>query len=439
MGVLIVEDDRGALEIFREALVKKGFKVKTAESARDALAKRCKVLVLDLGLPDVETGFKLMDDFVKMDNLVKIIVVTGHGDKGTAKEAIRRGAFDYFEKPVDLEKLALSVEKALYIRSFEEELKVGEETLEFEGMIGVSSAMQNVFESIKKFAPFDIHVLIEGASGTGKELCAEAIHNLSPRSKGPFIAINCGAIPDGLLESELFGYEKGAFTGASDRKPGKIELASDGTLVLDEISEMRKDLQVKLLRVVEEGVIWRVGGTRPIPVNTRFLFLSNKPLDKETREGKFREDLYFRISAYRIEIPPLKDREEDIILLARYFLMKASLSFGKRVFDLSDDALKFLKTYDFPGNVRELKNMVERAVVTVKRTMITKKELEEGAMKITHRRKKIRKLRDAIKSIERELIEKALRKHDFNIKKTSKELGISRPNLYFLMKKHRIK
>ncbi len=440
-ALLVVDDDEDIRTQMKWALAE-DYEVSLAESRSDALllARQLnpRVVLLDLGLPprpaDTTEGFLALGELLGICPEAKIVVITGQSEKEHALTAIGQGAYDFFNKPVDVEELRLVLRRAFYLAHLEVEyraLQAGRNAASFEGMLGESPQIQNVFTAVRKVAPVSASVLLLGESGTGKEMTAMAIHRLSTRKDGPFVAINCQAIPETLLESELFGHEKGAFTGAHTQRRGLIETASGGTLFLDEIGELPAPLQVKLLRFLQNQTIERVGGRTTIQVDTRIVAATNADLKKELSEGRFREDLYFRIAVVTIRIPPLCEREGDIPLLAKLFLRKYAQEAGKEI-EFSAKALKVLMTYEWPGNVRELENRVRRAVIMADHRLIKPADLElEGPMEpaagVT--------LKEAREQVERELVQRAMARHKGNISKTSESLGISRPTLYELMEK----
>jgi two-component system NtrC family response regulator len=366
-----------------------------------------------------------------------VIVITGQAEKSVALRAIGSGAYDFLCKPADMEELKLVVRRALHIAELEIEFRQMQRLLSgsaFEGMIGNSPAIRAIFEAIRKVATTDAPVLLLGESGTGKEMAAQAIHQCSGRKDGPFIAINCSAIPETLLESELFGHEKGSFTGAHTQRKGKFEMANGGTLFLDEIGEIPLPLQVKLLRFLAEQRVERVGGRQHIEIDARVVTATNADLRKSMAGGTFREDLFYRLSVVVLTLPPLRDREEDIRLLAQYFLQRFTAQSNKTGLAMDQDALRALDRHPWPGNVRELENCVRRAVIMAEGKRLTVKDLElvpsKGSIMTT--------LKDARENLEREMIHTALRKYGSKIAPAAVELGISRPTLYDLMQKYGI-
>lgn len=408
-----------------------------------------KVITLDLGLPPdengCEEGFRCLEDIIRRVPSAKVIMVTGNEDRENALRAVQCGAYDYYCKPFDLAELKVILKRAFHLATIERENTRLQNDIEQKcispgGIIGTSPRMLEVFSSIRKVATSDVAVLITGESGTGKELVAKAIHDLSPRRSKECIAINCGAIPENLLESELFGYEKGAFSGAIGRVHGKVEFANKGTLFLDEIGELPLNLQVKLLRFLQEKTIQRVGGRDDIPVDARIIAATNRDIIKETEAGTFREDLYYRISVIHIKLPPLRDRGDDIMLLANYFIRRCSNEFGKKARRFSPDSIKLLQSYEWPGNVRELENKIQRAVIMSDSPIIEPESLDfsletvkDGILSFTNLT-----LKDAREIVERKMVVAAIEKQRKNMAKAAEALGISRPTLYDLVKKHNI-
>jgi two-component system NtrC family response regulator len=411
-------------------------------------------MLLDLSLtgdPQILEGFQILEDALVITPSLKVIVMTGHDEKENALKAVERGAYDFYSKPVAIEELKLIVERASRMFALETELarlrkaKGGRE--EFSGILGTSRPMRDVFDSIEKIAPADVAVLITGESGTGKELVARAIHALSNRDDESFAPINCGAIPENLLESELFGHEKGSFTGAHASRPGKLEMANRGTVFLDEIGELSPTLQVKLLRFLQDQIIERVGGREPIQVNVRILAATNRELEGMIADGGFREDLFYRINAIRVSLPALRDRDDDILLIATRFLHRYNGEFSRNVAGFSDASLRLLQSYRWPGNVRELENRVKRAVLMAGGKQICPADLDlpEPAdttppvtAETVHAYGELATLREAREDVERRLIVAALLRSNGNVSTTARTLQVSRPTLHDLMKKHGI-
>jgi two-component system, NtrC family, response regulator len=406
-----------------------------------------RVATLDLGLPPhengTEEGLRCLQEMLQHNPRAKIIVITGNDQRENALKSVQMGAYDYYQKPINLEELKVIIRRAFHLSAIEEQNRTLQNALERQtaqvgGMIGQCTEMQAVFSTMRKVASSDAAVLVQGESGTGKELVARAMHAMSFRKNGPFVPINCGAIPETLLEPELFGHEKGSFTGAHAQVQGKVEYAQDGTLFLDEIGELSSLLQVKLLRFLQDKTIQRVGGREDISVNTRILAATNKDLVKEIESGKFREDLYYRLGVVLIKVPPLRERNGDILVLATFFLKRYCDLYNKRVRGFNSSALESMETYAWPGNIRELENKIQRAVLLSEGPLIEPHDLGFEAKLIARKnvRSDIRTLKEAKESIEKEMVVFALETHEGNISKSAEELGISRPTMYDLMKKH---
>jgi two-component system, NtrC family, response regulator len=371
--------------------------------------------------------------------LVKVIVITGNQDRANALKAVQLGAYDFLEKPVDLEVLKIVLQRAAYLTGLEKEnqkLLEREEKRGFPEIIGSSPVMAKVFDTIRRVAGSDISVLIVGESGTGKELVARAIHRQSHRKDGPFVAINCGAIPETLLESELFGHEKGAFTGAHLQRRGRIESAQGGTLFLDEIGEISPALQVKLLRVLQERSIERVGGRVEIPVDTRVLAATNMDLQVAMKDGRFREDLYYRLNTVTIPVPPLRERGADIGMLSKYLLQRYSEEAKKKISGFTREAQMSLEQYHWPGNIRELENKIRRGVTLTDNSRIAPGDLDLPEPDENQESLTLKVARD---TVEKRVIEQTLAKTAGNITKAATILGVSRPTLHDLISRHAIK
>ncbi len=432
--ILVVEDDRSMNYLLRMALKEEGYDVNGVFSLREAYEEIATqvydVILLDLKLPD-GNGMELINELSDSVVDTRIIVITAHGTINTAVEAVKKGAYNFITKPFEMEKLLIEIRRAIETISLSREnadLKLlASDPVKW--IVGESEAMHEVKKKIRTVSSLDIEVLITGESGTGKELVAHAIHYLSPRKKKPFIAINCGAIPEDLVESELFGYEKGAFTGAVSSKPGKFELANGGTLFLDEIGELSKNAQVKLLRVLEDHKVERVGSTKTREVDVRIISATNRDLEKEMKEGRFRDDLYYRIKVFTIEIPPLRQRKEDIPFLLNHFLKQYSAELGKDVKKLTPDALRALQAYDFPGNVRELQNILKSAIVNCQTDTISLEDLP-----IESKNKETIDIDIPVglplKEVEKAVIIKTLKHFKGDKAKTAKVLNMSLSSLY---------
>jgi two-component system NtrC family response regulator len=440
--LLVVEDDSSIATQMKWALVK-DYEVLLAEDRNSALEivreQNPPVVTLDLGLPprpgEVEEGFLALSEMLSQDSLIKVIVITGQGEKGHALKAIGEGAYDFFCKPIQIDELKVVLSRAFYVSQLEHEHRELQKRMSvdsFEGMLGTSPKMQDVFSEIRKVATTDIPVLVLGESGTGKELVAHAIHQRSSRRDRPFVVINCSAIPESLLESELFGHEKGAFTGAHIQRKGRVETAQGGTLFLDEIGELSLALQVKLLRFLQEQKIERVGGREEILVDARVLAASNRDLKQSVQEGRFREDLYYRLGVVTISLPPLREREGDGLLLATTLLQRYAHENKRKMTGFTPQAIRAIEAYHWPGNIRELENRIKRAVIMAEGTKLTPPDLELVSPYAKYEGGGLREAREAL---EKDLIERALAKNKGNISKAAEELGISRPTLYELMEK----
>ena len=442
--VLVVEDDPGLQNQLRWSLA--DYEVHVAGNREEAVSGLREivpgVVLLDLGLPPDEggtsEGFAALEEILSVANDAKVIVVTGNEDHQSALRAISLGAYDFFNKPVDKRMLELMVSRAHHVYSLEQENKAyaASATPGIHGVIFTSPQMAKVCEIIERIASSNVSVLLTGASGTGKELLARALHRMSNRASGPFIAINCGAIPENLLETELFGHEKGAFTGAVKQMVGKIEVAHSGTLFLDEIGDLPLALQVKLLRFVQERVIERVGGRKEIPVDVRIVCATHQDLETMIGEGRFREDLFYRISELPIRIPSLAEREGDAELLARSFLLKFSQEFSRNIKGFSTDALAAISSHDWPGNVRELENRIKRAVIMAEGPNLTAMDLD---MVAPEQEQDVLNLRSIREAADRRAIRKVMAITAGNVTQAAKMLGVSRPTLYDLMRQHNIK
>lgn len=440
--LLIVEDDLGLQRQLRWAY--DGYQVFVASNRAEAIdllrAEVPDVVTLDLGLPPdpdgVTEGFATLDAILSLKPDTKVVVASGHGARESALRAIEHGAWDFYQKPIDIDQLGLIVSRAFHVHALEAEnrrladISVG--TAAFGGMITAAPEMLKVTRTIERVAPADVSVMLLGASGTGKELLARGLHEASRRRGGAFVAINCAAIPETLLESELFGHEKGAFTGAVKTTEGKIEQAQGGTLFLDEVGDIPLALQVKLLRFLQERVIERIGGRKPIAVDTRIVCATHQDVDAMIADGRFRDDLYYRLAEIVVRIPSLAERTGDAGLLARHFLKKYAKAMHSGVTSLAPDARAAIDTWGWPGNVRELENRMKRAVIMAEGKAITAADLdlETGALPEPLNLKAVREAAD------RTAIRHALSRAEGNISNTAKLLGISRPTLYDLLKSY---
>jgi len=376
--VLVIDDEKNIREALKSALKMENFEVVTAENGKEGLEKlkifSPDAVILDLKMPEI-SGMEFLKRTQGINCEIPVIILTGHGGVDEAVEAMKRGAYDFLTKPVNIEKLVLVLNRAIeecQRKNREKELQsIIEERYNFENIIGNSKAIQEVLKLIRQVAPTDATVLITGESGTGKEVIANAIHFNSKRAKNPLIKVHCAALPETLLESELFGHEKGAFTGAIARKKGRFELADGGTIFLDEIGEISPAVQVKLLRVLQEHEFERVGGEETIKVNIRVIAATNRDLKKLVSEGKFRDDLYYRLNIINIHLPPLRERKEDIPLLADYFLKIYTNKHSKNILGIKENVLQIFQNYSWPGNVRELQNLIENLVILCNKKYIT--------------------------------------------------------------------
>ena len=438
--LLVVEDNPGLQKQLKWSF--EGYEVFIAGDRVSALEKlgqhRIPVVTLDLGLPpdpaNASEGMAALQEILNLAPHTKVIVVTGNDDRQNALKAVSMGAYDYYQKPIVPEELSLIIDRAYNLHQLEEEnrlLASHGTNSPLDGIIGSSASMLAACRMVEKVAPSEATALILGESGTGKELFAQALHRLSPRCEKPFVALNCAAIPDNLLESELFGYEKGAFTGAVKQTRGKVETAAGGTLFLDEIGDMPMPLQAKMLRFLQERVIERIGGRESISVDLRIICATHRNLQELIKDSAFREDLFFRVSEIVIEAPALRERESDKLLLAQTFLDKFSKQNGRSFRGFTDNARSEIDAYMWPGNVRELENRVKRAVVLAESNRITAEDL---GFKNNDETQSLN-LRDARERAEREVIQRALAIHDNNVTHAADAMGISRPSLYNLVKK----
>jgi two-component system, NtrC family, response regulator len=436
--LLIIEDDQGLQSQLRWHFDQ--YETIFAENRQDGIAAlrlhEAEVIIQDLGLPPdvdgVDEGFKCIQEILRISPNSKIIVMTGKTDQENAIRAVAMGAYDFYQKPVDPTTLDLIVQRAFHIFELEDvnrRLQFAQQE-PLEGLITNDSVMLKICRQLEKISPTNVTCTLLGESGTGKEVLARAIHNLSPRKNKRFIAINCAAVPENLIESELFGYEKGAFTGANKTTLGKVETANDGTLFLDEIGDMPLNLQAKLLRFLQERVIERVGGRQEIPVDVRVICATNKDLESMVKEGLFREDLFYRICEMTINIPPLRNRVGDKVLLARHFKLRFAKEYGQQVTGFTPDAIASIESYDWPGNIREMENKIKRAVIMADGKYITREDLglaEAGDLSLN--------LRHVRQEAERTALLRALSMTDNNFSAAAKLLGITRPTLYDLLKK----
>jgi len=442
VNILVVDDE----EIVRESLVEwlreEGYNAEAAEDGFKALEKlkerNWDIALVDLKMPKMD-GLELLERIKQESPDTQIIIFTAYATVHTAVQAIKKGAYDYLVKPLDPEEVSLLIERLLKSQELLKEVSFLRKELtkqyRFHDLVSKSPKMQKIFELARTVAKSNSNILILGESGTGKELLARAIHNESPRANGPFVAVSCVAIPDTLLESELFGHEKGAFTDAIAQKKGKFELAHGGTLFLDEIGDISQKMQLTLLRVLEEKEFTRVGGTKPIKVDVRIIAATNRDLQKAVQEGRFRDDLYYRLNVITIHLPPLRERKEDIPLLVQHFIEKFNLQMGKKVERISDEALRMLMQYDWPGNVRELENTIERAMVITKGKVITPEDIEIPSLQKNSPAEESEK---TLEAVERAHILRVLNETDWNIQRSAQILGIDRTTLYNKIKKYNL-
>ncbi|MBX7481427.1 PEP-CTERM-box response regulator transcription factor [Qipengyuania qiaonensis] len=444
--LLIVEDDEGLQAQLKWAY--EDFEVVIAGTREAALAalrsEEPAVVTLDLGLPPdpdgTTEGFAVLEAIMAIKPDTKVIVASGHGARESALKAVEQGAYDFYQKPVDIDTLGLIVQRAYRLHQIETENrrlaeKVGEDRTVLGSMVTAAPEMAKVARTIERVAPTNVSVMLLGASGTGKELLARGVHDCSDRGYGAFIAINCAAIPENLLESELFGHEKGAFTGAVKMTEGKIELADGGTLFLDEVGDIPLSLQVKLLRFLQERTIERIGGRKPIPVDTRIVCATHQNLESMISEGTFREDLFYRLAEIVVKVPTLAERAGDAILLAKHFLARFADEMNPRLKGFTPDALAAIDGWDWPGNVRELENRVKRAVIMADGKMVSAEDLDLASTKADGGDIALN-LKAAREQADRRMIRQALARSEGNISNTAKLLGISRPTLYDLLKQY---
>ena len=443
--LLVVEDDPGLQDQLRWCfdryeVVIAGNRVSAMEQLR---RHQPPVVTLDLGLPPdadgISEGLATLEEIVAASPDTKVIVVTGQNDRENAVRAVGSGAYDFYHKPIDADILGMIVNRAYRLRELEMEnrdLMQRKTDHTVGGVVACSPEMVKVCRTVEKVAPSDATILLLGDSGTGKELCARSLHDLSPRVSGRFIAINCAAIPENLLESELFGYERGAFTGAVKQTPGKIEYANGGTLFLDEVGDLPMSLQAKLLRFLQERVVERIGGRDEIPVDVRVVCATHQDLPDKISKGTFREDLYYRISEISIQIPTLKERGGDILLLARMFLDRFNREQGRNLRAFSKDALAAMEAYTWQGNVRELMNRVKRAVIMAEGKQVTAKDLELDGVVTTEADFSLRHTRE---QAERQAILRALSHSAGKVSTAADMLGISRPTMYDMIRKLNLK
>jgi len=439
--ILVVDDEENQRDMLAGSLKKQGYAVEAAESGKVALElagqKHFELALVDLMMPEMD-GIELLEKLKQQDPEIQVIMVTAHATVETAVEAMKKGAYHYVEKPVNLAGLKLEIKKALNNQRILTENRYLKEELEQQyrdlKIIGESKAISEVLSTVARVAPTDSTVLVRGESGTGKELVARAIHALSQRKDEKFIPVSCAALPETLLESELFGYERGAFTGAVKKREGRFELADRGTLFLDEIGDIPLETQVKLLRVIESQRFERLGGKDTLNVDVRIISATNQDLEKKIKEKSFREDLYYRLNVISVSIPALRERKEDIIALVEYFIKKSNQKCGKEVKGITQRAKEILLSYDWPGNVRELENIIERGVVLSRGEALD----EEDLSSLSFGRRKGMPSDLSLKEMEKSHILNVLEKTDWNLGKAAEMLGIHRNTLRLKMKEYKV-
>ncbi|HPW22425.1 MAG TPA: sigma-54 dependent transcriptional regulator [Smithellaceae bacterium] len=450
--ILIVDDELNMRLVLTAMLKKEGYEIASAADGSEALSilksGPIDAVITDLKMPNVD-GMELLNHMNDKHPAIPVIIITAHGTVATAVEALKKGALDYITKPFDLDELKNVISKAMKTRTLKEnELFLPPEDIERAGIIGTSKSIKDIFEAIKRVAPTTTTILITGETGTGKELVADAIHYNSPRKKNPLLKINCAAIAKTLMESELFGHEKGAYTGAAVTKPGKFELAHKGTLFLDEVSEIPRDMQVKLLRVLQEQEFERVGGLRTIKVDVRIIAATNQNLLQQVQAGNFREDLYYRLNVFPIEVPPLRSRKEDILPLTDYFLEKFNKKLAVSV-NMEQEVKEMFLRHDWPGNIRELENLIERMILLAQNDTVTMREIPEefkaavnkiAAAPLETSKKPFKNyMRDHVENVEKQMIVKMLEEAGGNVTKAAQQLGLSRKGLQLKMIKYNLR
>lgn len=451
--ILVVDDELNMRLVLKTLLTKEGYDVVTAADGHEAMKflrmGDIKVVVTDLKMPKID-GMELLERVVVDYPSTPVIIITAFGTIATAVDALKKGAFDYITKPFDQDELKGIVQKAIRTRCLnEEEAFFSPDEVERHNIIGRSEAILKIFDAIKKVAPTMTTVLITGETGTGKELIANAIHRNSPRKNNPFIKINCAAIAENLMESELFGHEKGAFTGAVSTKPGRFELADKGTLFLDEVGEIPKDMQVKLLRVIQDQEFERVGGLKTIKVDVRLIAATNRNLMQDVKDGKFREDLYYRLNVFHTHVPPLRERREDILPLVYHFIQKSNKKLERSIRGIDEEVQEIFMRYDWPGNIREMENLIERLVLMSGSDLITSEnipleiksavEISVISEKTDHTMPFKELMRSHMEEIEKQKIIKCLEECGGNVTKAAKILGVSRKGLQLKMIKYKLR
>ena len=450
-SILVVDDEEVSRFVLREALSKRGYAVEEAPDAETAIKRVAQgsfdLILLDIQLPGM-SGIDAISKLKEIDPTIIVLMITAFGSKEMAIDAMKRGAYDYFVKPLKMEEMEIVVKRSLERRKLAAEIRVLQEQVteafQVGNIMGKSGAMQEVLKLITRVAATTATVLIWGETGTGKELIARAIHQGSTRKDKPMVKLNCAGIPEGLLESELFGFEKGAFTGATDRKFGKFEMADGGTIFLDEIGDMNLGAQAKILRILQEMEFERLGGVRPIKIDTRVIAATNRDLTEAVKQGGFREDLFHRLNLFSIHVPALRDRIEDVPILSEHFLREANRRFERQVDGISPEAMESLMTYRWPGNVRELKNTIERAVLISEGDTLTSKALpvqaaqRKGETSALAQTSTQGNLEETLHNIEKQLILDALDRADGVQRHAAKLLGITERVLWYKVKKYSI-
>ncbi len=444
INILVVEDEKNQRILLKRLLKKEGNEPEEAENGNDAIRAFDRgdfdLVLLDQRLPDM-SGIEVLKKLKEINPIIPVIIITAYANVEDAVNAMKLGAYHYLTKPINPDELTIIIKNAfesLKLKRENEELKETlKEKYRYDKIIYASSAMEETMSIVSRAAGSDANVLITGESGTGKELIAGAIHNLSKRNKKNFVTTHLAALPETLVETELFGYERGAFTGAEKRRIGKFEFASGGTIFLDEIGELPQSVQVKLLRVIQEKKIVRLGSNEEIPVDAKLICATNKKIENEVENGTFRQDLFYRLNVIRIHLPPLRRRKEDIPLLIDHFVRLHSQKEQKRIKGLTDEAMKNLLKYNFPGNIRELENIIEQAIVLARGEYLTKESLPVSI--IQKKRIAAGKLNETIERIEKEMIQESLRRNDWNQSNAANELGISERVLRYKMNKYGVK
>jgi two-component system, NtrC family, nitrogen regulation response regulator NtrX len=448
--ILVIDDEPGIRTVLRDVLQDEGYEVYAAEDGFQGIAalgsNSVDLVFLDVWLPNMG-GIEVLRRIKEQYPDVEVIVISGHANINLAVQAVKMGAFDFLEKPLSLEKTITTARNALRVEGLQKENKTLKYAAFFleDRMVGDSAAMSRVRTLIEQSAPSEARILITGENGTGKELVAREIHHRSTRSQGPFVELNCAALPDSLIESELFGHEKGAFTNALSRRRGKFELAHKGTLFLDEITDMSLMTQAKVLRAVQEMRFERIGGEETLEVDVRVLCATNKDVSEEIRAGRFREDLFFRLNVVPIHVPPLRERREDLEALVAYFLEKYKRPSRAASVDISAQGMEVLRSYRWPGNIRELKNFIERVTIMSDETVLSEQTVRhflgsraEGEEDSLYDGYKDMTLSEAKDSFEKEFVRRTLRSHGGNITKAAEALGVYPSNLHSKIRKHRI-